>query len=409
MHIVQINSVVDRGSTGHIVRDLSERIRTEGHACSVAYGQGSSKDPDDFKIGTVCENHFHNLFFTRMAGLHGYGTVSGTRKLLRWMDSIKPDVVHLHNLHCNYLHYPLLFSYLIDKGLPVVFTLNDCFNFTGKCAHYTDVGCTKWKTECHHCPLVRQTIAPSFFFDRSRMIFRQKKDFYSRMSPMTVVAVSQWLKAEAEQSILAGHGHEIRCIYNWVDSDLFRPAAPAEMESFRAEYNLPSRSRFIVSVSQDWVPGHSKYDDAVRLASLLPDDYVLILIGRAAGNCSFPSSVIHIPYIEDSRKLSVAYSLATAYAHFSVEDTFGKVIAEAMSCGAVPLVFDSTACSEIPGPYGFKFAPHDVGAMAGVLPSLSVPDSLRREMREYARIHYDKATNLKQYMDVYRDMASRKR
>lgn len=86
MRILQINSVCDRGSTGHIARDIADILLENGHECYIAYGYGTATYPYSFKIGGKWENHFHNAFYTRMLGLHGYGTKRGTKKLIDWIE-----------------------------------------------------------------------------------------------------------------------------------------------------------------------------------------------------------------------------------------------------------------------------------------------------------------------------------
>ena len=408
MKILQINSVCDRGSTGRTTRELAEVLLKEGHECYVAYGQGTSTYPFSFKIGSKLENHFHNLFFTRILGLHGYGTHWGTLKLVKWIEQNRPDIIHLRNLHANYLNFPMLFRSIIKNQIPVVFTLHDCFNFTGKCSHYTAQRCYKWQNECHHCPLIHTT-APSWFFDNSRKIFREKKGYYSQISNMTVVAVSQWLMHEAEKSILAGNGHLITYIYNWIDSNKFHRASDEQISRFYQKYNLFPNKKYLISVSQGWDQKRSRFKDALALAQALPDDYKLILVGGTARGTSIPSPILHIPYIEGSEELSAAYSMAEAYVHLSVEDTFGKVIAEAMCCGTVPITFDSTACGEIPGPYGIVVAPHDTDSIVKSLPRLAELKEKKEEMLQYVRKNYDYHTNAKKYIELYNELLDNKK
>lgn len=404
MKILQINSVCDRGSTGRNTRELAEFLLRHGHECFVAYGQGTTTYPNSFKIGGKWENHFHNAFYTRLLGLHGYGTRRGTRRLISWIKEITPDIIHLGNLHANYLNFPMLFQYIIDNNIPVVFTLHDCFNFTGKCSHYTAKGCFKWQTECGHCPLYRNTVAPSMIFDNSRKLFNEKKNLYAKIKKMTVVAVSKWLMHEAEKSILAGNGHKITYIYNWIDKQKFHIVSEEQIQQFRKKYNLDSQTKYLVSVSQSWDKNASRFIDANKLANILPEGYKLVLIGSTAKGTSIPEHIIHIPYISNSEELSAAYTMSEAYIHFSVEDTFGKVIAEAMCCGTIPITFNSTACGEIPGPYGIVVAPHDIDSIVNSLPKIPILKKKQEDMLRYVHENYDYKTNSARYIDIYKEL-----
>ena len=404
MKILQINSVCDFGSTGRTTRELADYLEQQGHECYVAYGQGNSTYHRSFKIGGKGENHFHNAFYTRLLGLHGYGTRRGTNQLIRWIDKIKPDIIHLRNLHANYLNFPTLFDYIITHNIPVVFTLHDCFNFTGKCSHYTAIECYKWQVECQHCPLFKNTAAPSLIFDNSRRLFNEKKSFYSQMSKMTVVAVSQWLMHEAEQSILAGNGHKITYVYNWIDQSKYHAASDEQIDAFCDKYHLDRKQKYLISVSQGWDRNASRFKDAVRLAEKLPQDYKLILVGSKTERTTIPVNITHIPYISDSRELCAAYSFSEAYIHFSIEDTFGKVIAEAMCCGTIPITFNSTACGEISGPYGVVVKPHDVEAIVASLATIPALKKKRDEMLKYVQDNYDYHTNAQKYIEFYQEL-----
>lgn len=408
MKVLQINSVCDFGSTGRTTRELADYLEQQGHECYVAYGYGITTFHNSMKIGGKLENLFHNVFYTRLLGLHGYGTQCGTRKLIKWMGEIKPDIIHLRNLHANYLCFPMLFEYIVTRQMPVVFTLHDCFNFTGKCSHYTARKCYKWKTECHHCPIFRNCTAPSLFFDNSRKLFLKKKSYCEKMKHLNVVAVSKWLAEEVRQSAMFATAENIQHIYNWIDYEKFHRASAGEIEAFREKYKLSRGCRYIISVSQGWDNKAPRYKDAIRLAKKLPSDYRLILVGRVARGSIIEEPLIHIPYISGNMELSAAYSMAEAYVHLSVEDTFGKVIAEAMSCGTVPITFDSTACGEIPGPYGVVVAPHDVDAIVKALPDLPKRQELSSEMIRYVHDNYDYHTNAQQYVDLYKKILNGK-
>lgn len=401
MKILQINSVCDIGSTGRTTRELADFLEQKGHESYVAYGHGTTNFHNSIKLGSKWENHFHNVFFTRALGLHGYGTHLGTHRLIKWIDKIQPDIIHLRNLHANYLNFPILFDYIIKHQIPVVFTLHDCFNFTGKCSHYTALKCYKWKTECNHCPTYRKDTAPSLFFDNSRKIFREKKTYYEQMNHLNVVAVSKWLADEAKKSAMFASAENIQHIYNWIDYAKFHRADATEIDAFYEKYHLSRQYKYLISVSQGWNNNASRYQDAVRLAKRLPSDYRLLLVGKAAKGCVIEEPLVHIPYINGYKELSTAYSMSEAYIHLSVEDTFGKVIAEAMACGTVPITFNSTACGEIPGPYGLVVAPHDVGAIVEALPHLAEMQKQSDNIIQYVLDNYDYHTNAQQYLNLY--------
>lgn len=400
MKILQINTVCGTGSTGSIATDIAMAAEQMGHKCYIAYGQGITKYVRSYKIGSCIENHFHNLG-SRLWGNQGHYTRRGTQGLIRYIEMIQPDVIHLHNLHGNYLNLPILFDYLHKSSRPVVLTLHDCWAFTGKCSHYTAVGCFKWQTGCSKCPQYR-SYPPSLIFDRSAELYRHKKQWFSELANLHIVTVSKWLQHEVENSFLAKW--PISQIYNWVDSTKFHKAI-SDRSKIMAQYDLSDRYKYVVSVSAGWDRRSSKFEDAVALSKSLPEGYRLLLVGRTTHGTSIPDPIVHIPYISNSHELSVIYSLASAYVHLSVEDTFGKVIAEAMACGTLPIVFNSTACPEVADRLGITVAPHDISAIVEALSTLNVTQEHQEALISYVREHYNIDTNVRRYINLYEQLA----
>jgi putative colanic acid biosynthesis glycosyltransferase len=337
-----INSVSGYGSTGSICVDIANELESQGHECFIAFGQISKGYKNGFKIGTKLENNLHNIG-SRIFGKQGYFSKNGTNKLIDFIKQYNPDVIHLHNIHGNYLNIEILFDYLIQTQKPVVWTLHDCWAFTGKCAHYTDVSCYKWQTECNNCPQL-QTYPPSLFFDHSKTMFNDKKKWFTSLEKLTILTVSEWLKTQVEMSFFKNHA--IKTIYNWVDHTVFKETLD---DCFIKRYNLDKDKFTIVLVSAGWYSTDQKWKDATKLAALIDKETQLILIGKVEDKIKIPQNITHISYLDGKETLAKAYSFANVYVHLSSEDTFGKVIAEAMSCGTPVIVYGATACPEIVG------------------------------------------------------------
>ena len=143
MKIVQINAVCGHGSTGRIAVDIATEVESRGHVCYIAYGHGNTDYQHSYKIGSRFGHLLHNILFSRLLGLQGYGSIVSTLKFVKWLKKIKPDIIHIHNLHANYINYRILFKYIISRKLPVIFTLHDCLNFTGKCTNFKSFSCNK--------------------------------------------------------------------------------------------------------------------------------------------------------------------------------------------------------------------------------------------------------------------------
>ena len=403
MRIVEINVTCGKGSTGVIAVEIAHMLEEKGHEVYIAYGQGQTSEPNSFRIGTPLENKIHGLWHTRILGEEGNGTKRGTREFLNWLDEIQPDLVQIHNLHSNFLHYELFFSYLQKKQIPVVWSFFDCWPFTGKCTHFTANGCRKWETECGKCPQLHTSGAITWFFDKTRKMHRLKKRWFSNLKSLDIIVCSNWLKGEVEKSFLGNH--PIHMIYNWIDQSKF---SETHDESIFERYSLDSNKKILVSVSAFWDDHTTRYDDAFRLAELLPSDYHLIIIGAKVTPKPLHPNMTHINFVEGTQELSKLYSAAIAFVGFSIEDTFGKVFAEAMLCGTPCIVFDSTACPEVVGDTGYVVAPHDVKAMLEKAREVAANGRAfySERCKERVNKNYNYRENVGQYIDIYESIVS---
>jgi glycosyltransferase involved in cell wall biosynthesis len=262
-------------------------------------------------------------------------------------------VIHLQNLHAYYLNLPLLFKFLRETDIPVVLTLHDCWAFTGKCAHYTSIKCFKWKTGCFACP-AKKDYPHSWFFDKTKKLYEDKKKWFAGIKDLTIIGVSKWAAEQAKMSFLGDR--KILTIYNWVDRNVFYP----RKDNVLSNYGVDKSVFTIIGVSASWSPGSSRYEDFIKLSTLIGEDMQIVLVGQSKTE-KFPRNVKHISFIKDANELAKLYSSADVFVHMSTEDTFGKVVAEAMACGTPAIVYDSTALPELIGEgCGYKIKANDV-------------------------------------------------
>lgn len=401
MKVLMINTVCGFGSTGSICVDIAAVLEKQGHECYIAYGQGNTTYDKTFKIGTTLENHLHNLG-SRITGKQGYFTKKGTLKLIEFIKEYKPDVIHLHNLHGNYINLKLLFTYLSEFDKSVVWTLHDCWAFTGKCSHYTDVACYKWQSHCDHCPQVKK-YPPSLFFDRSRTMFADKREWFNSVKNLVIIPVSNWLAEEVGKSFL--RSHSIKTIYNWVNHDVFK----SRSEDIKEEYGISKNKFIILGVSASWSSTNNKLKDFIELSKIISEDMQIVLVGKA-NTKDIPSSIIHIPYVYGVNELAKIYSNADVYVHLSTEDTFGKVIAEAMSCGTPVIVYNATACPEIVGEgCGYVVERRDLIEINKRLHIIKEKgkNQYSKKCRNYVVENFDFERNIIKTIDIYKDCIKR--
>lgn len=343
MKVLQINAVNGISSTGRTCIELSNYLNDIGHEGFVAYSMGIPYYKS-YKIGSKLDTKLHGLF-SRIFGLQTYFSKNATRKLLKYIVSLNPDVVHLRNLHSNYINLKLLTSFLAKNDIPTVITLHDCWFYTGKCTHYTVDNCYKWQTGCGGCPRLKKD-NPSWFFDRTRKMHSDKRKWFSAIPRLAVVGVSDWITNEARRSFLSS-ANIITRIYNWIDSETFKPNDSKEIKE-----KLGVEGKYVIlGVASGWNNAKG-LDKFLELSSVLPDNMRIVLVGKKSDNVAIPSNIIHIPETHNVLELAQYYSMADVFLHLSQEETFGKTIAEAMSCETPAIVLNSTACPEVVGSDG---------------------------------------------------------
>lgn len=340
MKILQINAVSAISSTGRICSELSDYLNNNGHEGYIAYSVGIPYHKG-YKIGSRFDAKMHGLY-SRVFGMQAYFSKNATRKLLIYISDLQPDVVHLHNLHSNYINLKMLLNYLAKKDIPTVITLHDCWFYTGKCTYYTVDNCYKWQTGCGGCPRLKQD-NPSWFFDRTPIMLQDKKDWLRQIPRLAVVGVSDWITDEARKSFLSS-AKVLTRIYNWIDLDVFKPV---DGSTVRQKLGITDKY-VILGVASGW-SNRKGLDKFIELSNIIPPEMMIVLVGGLSSNINFPDNIIHIPETHNAAELAEYYSIADVYVHLSPEETFGKVIAEALSCGTPAIVFNSTACPEVVG------------------------------------------------------------
>ncbi|CEN76503.1 group 1 glycosyl transferase [[Clostridium] sordellii] len=398
MKILQINAVNTWGSTGRTTSEIDLYFRNEGHESIIAYSEGP-KIKNGYKIGNSIEKKMHAIL-SRIFGKQGYFSVIGTKNLINYIKKESPDIIRLGNIHSNYLNIPMLLKFISSNDIPTIITLDDCYFFTGKCTHYTVDNCYKWKTGCSKCPRIYKD-NPSWFLDRTKKMWEDKRYFYNLIPRLGVVGVSKWITAEANQSILSSAKY-IRTIYNWIDIDLFKPT-----ETIKIKKELNINNKFIIlGVSSQW--NESKGINCfIELSNMLEDDECIVLVGTINEHIILNENIINIPQTNSLDELVKYYSMADVFLQLSNEESFGKVSAEALACGTPIIAFNSTANSELVGEHcGYLIESNNVSDLNK---HIKIIRNNRKEYyshrcREFAIKNFDKKERISDYIELCKDL-----
>ena len=343
MRYVSINSVPN-GSTGTVMRQVTEERIALGDECWMIWGRGRAAENDhEYNFGSKLELYL-DVLQTRLDGKVGFHSKAATKRLLKKLDEIKPDVIHLHNIHGYYVNIEMLFNWLVaHPSVQVNWTLHDCWAFTGHCAHFQYVGCNRWQdgTCGDVCPQLR-TYPKTFAKGSCAWNYANKKRLFTVLpaSRLTLFTPSHWLENLVEESFLSKYPVVVR--HNTIDTSIFKPTH----SNFRERYGIGNRF-MILGVASPWTE-QKGLGVFIKLAEELDEnDYAIVLVGfTKRQHKQVPASIIGIKRTESAAELVAIYSAADLFFNPSIEETFGLTVAEAGMCGTAVAVVRGTACEE---------------------------------------------------------------
>lgn len=402
--IIQINTTQNVGSHGRIAEQLGVKAISQGVESYFAYGRDMKESTSkSIKIGNAFSFRWHVLM-TRLFDTHGLWSKHATRQFIQELNEIKPDLIHLHNIHGYYLNYPILFDYLSSANIPVVWTFHDCWPMMGHCSNPDNEGCERWKTECYDCPLKAKDYPQSFLFDNSKSNYRLKKRYFTSVGNLHIVTVSNWLKSVVDESFLKGI--DTRVIYNGIDTELFRPVYSI------IKGRLGIEGKFVLlALSNVWWPIKG-FNDFIKLAEKLDDSFRIVLIGVGVKERKqLPTNIIGIPRTANQAELVEYYSMADVVMSLSYQETFGLTIVEGMACGTPAIVYDRTATPELVTPdTGIVTHAGDIESVVNAIHEIrqNGKDFYSSACRQRAIKHFNKDDRFQDYINLYNELLNEK-
>lgn len=397
--IMQINITCGVGSTGRISEALYYATSEKGYDVFFAYSAYKPTIKTAFRI----ENTLQNIFrrgLNKYIGRKQKHSSPGTKRLIHYIKKLKPDLIHLHNVQQNSVNYILLFDYLKKQNIPIVFTLHDCWSFTGGCYHFTKEGCGQYQTGCLEClknsPFDDVTMTTKDVYEIKAKLIGQNINIYP-------VCVSQWLCNVAMESCMGKMKHVPQVICNGIDVDTFYPRGVNKIQ----KCNILENQFVILGVASYWNDdkGLSLF---VQLAKKLDASIKIILIGSGLERIKNlkDNRFICVDRTESVNELAEYYSMADVFINMSIEETFGLTTAEALACGTPAIVFNSTACPEVIDEYTGICIPFDLEALVNAV--LEIKEKGKQHYtvacRERAVSEFSKEKMINKYLDLYRSI-----
>lgn len=397
LKLLQINSVANWGSTGKIAEQIGAVAIREGWDSYIAYGRDFGQITSAsslIRIGTNYDNKIH-FIKSKIFDNQGLSSVNATNKFIKKIIDINPDIIHLHNIHGYYINYKILFLFLKDFGKPVVWTLHDCWAFTGHCAYFDLVDCLKWKTKCRACPNTRN-YPSSIFWDNSSFNFKLKKKLFTSIPNLTLVPVSEWLENLVKESFL--RDLDVQVIHNGIDVSVFRPID----SDLRHEMGLENKF-LILGVASKAFKGRKGFDDFITLANKIPNTFRIIMVGLSDNELlQIPSNIIGLKRTKNQEELAMYYSMADVFINPTYSDNFPTTNLEALACGTPVITYQTGGSPEaIDRNSGIVVEKGNIDDLYKAILMIKNNPLSRLYCRERAYNLFNKDKCFREYIDLY--------
>lgn len=393
--LLQINVSVNAGSTGRIAEQIGQLAIANGWESYIAYGRSKNKSLSKIiKIGNVVDILYH-VFITRLFDKHGLGSRIATKRLIKQIKEIQPDIIHLHNIHGYYLNYKILFEYLATSGIPVVWTLHDCWAFTGHCSYFDKTDCYKWREVCKNCPCVSSYPA-SIIVDRSHKNYLQKLKLFTSISDaLYLVPVSDWLLGFIRESFLKKS--KSRVIHNGVD-----------LQKFNIQSTSSKNKYTIIGVAMPWSKRKGLSDFYALREKLDTEKYDIVLVGLTESQIQdLPQGIIGKTRTDSVEELAYLYGSADVFVNPTYADNFPTTNLEALACGTPVITYRTGGSPEAVTPQiGVVVEQGDVEGLVNAIYDMEQRNrnELRAACRAYAEKHFDTNNCFQKYIDLYKEI-----
>lgn len=397
--LVQINATCNWGSTGRIAEQIGILALDNGWDCYIVHGARYVHDSrlKTIPVGTRREDTLHAIK-SKLLGGHGLGSINATKHLVETLRSIKPDIVHLHNIHGYYVNYQILFDYLSRTDIPVVWTLHDCWTMTGHCTHFDKIGCERWRTGCYNCPQKKAQYG-TLLLNNSKRNWILKKESFTSLHNLTIVPVSNWLGDIVKKSYLKDF--RIKVINNGIDLKIFHPIKT----NLREKLDIHADKTILLGVATDW-DEEKGINEFIRLS--INPQYQVVLIGLTAKQVkSMPKNIIALQHTSNQQELVEYYNIADMLVNPTYNDTFPTVNVEALACGTPVVTYRTGGSPEIlSDETGLVVERGDYEALVHAI------ELCRKNTKSYynnacvlrAQTNYNKDERFKDYIELYNSL-----
>lgn len=409
--LLQIGSSLNCGAPGKIAEQIGLLAISRGWDVYMAHGVRHS-NPSQLKtipMVTPHEERVHALY-SLLLDCHGLGPDGKTKQLVEWIKEHKPDVIHLHNIHGYFLNYKTLFDYLVTTEISVVWTLHDCWPFTGHCAYFDAVDCMRWKNGCYDCPL-RKDYPKSMVIDRSKKNYELKKRLFTGLKNCVMVPVSDWLGNITKESFMGTY--PVHVIHNGIDLYVFRPVKT----DLRQRLGIVPEKIVVLGLAAPWVP-RKGYNDMIRISE--EKDFQVVMVGVSAEQKeALPKNIISVTRTSNQQELVEYYNMADVFVNPTYSDNFPTTNLEALACGTPVITYRTggspEAISDVENakkvkdgvecyPTGMVVEQGDIAGIVDAIRELHAHPLSAEDCRKRAETYFDKDKCFEKYIELYESL-----
>ena len=404
MRVLQINLTYNVGSTGKITRDINELITRNGDDSFMVVGYSYDRK-DNLHVMEKGKNVTlllkKDIFISRLTGRMGYNAKWRTRRALKVIKKFNPDIIHLHNIHGSYINIFMLFNYIKKHNIPVVWTLHDCWSFTGRCSHFEANGCYQWKEGCEKCSKAQLRVYPiSYHFDHSKKMYVDKKNLFTGLNNCTLVTPSKWLQTYVKQSYLNCYPSMV--INNGIDLDKINNAKQSDI--LKDEHR-----KIILGVASTWTKNKGLPDFIEMDKRLDHDKYVIVLVGLNKTQMEeVPNSIIKFERTNNFDEMVEIYKKASVFVNPTYQDNYPTVNLESIACGTKVVTYNTGGSVEIiRDGIGYIVEKGNVDELFNVVIKTANEKKDLELFSKYSKEYCDKNVFYQKYIDLYKQVESK--